>query len=122
VGTYVADPRPARRIRDPEAVRAFIVSARCCECCGQVGRLSAHHVLPRARGGDDVSANLIALLGDGVGGCHGKFHEGEVIARQRIGYAILVRPDVLNYLRGKLGTEGAAEFLQRSYLLGLSGA
>lgn len=49
------------------------------DCPGQLPPLdwSAHHVLPREKGGPDELANLIAVWcpgGLGLNGCHGRIH------------------------------------------------
>jgi hypothetical protein len=105
----VADPRPAKRIKDPGLVRNFSQRASSCAVCG-TGRgagLSAHHVLPRGRGGDDVTAT----------GCHGDVEHYRGDARKTLGlHLVESRPDVLEYLGAKLGTTPAlVEFLDRSY-------
>jgi hypothetical protein len=115
----VADPRPAKRIKDPGLVRNFSQRASSCAVCG-TGRgagLSAHHVLPRGRGGDDVTANLVALCGSGTTGCHGDVEHYRGDARKTLGlHLVESRPDVLEYLGAKLGTTPAlVEFLDRSY-------
>lgn len=114
----ITDPKPARRIRDPRTVALFSQRASACAVCGvgRSARLSAHHIYPRGRGGDDVTANLVALCGDGVMGCHGDVEAYRGDARARLGrHLALMRPDTLEYLDAKLGAVAARDFLVREY-------
>jgi hypothetical protein len=115
----VADPKPAKRIKDNRLVANFSMRASSCAVCG-AGRnvgLSAHHILPKGRGGDDVTANLVALCGDGTRGCHGDVEAYRGEARAILGRHLLdMRPDVLTYLDEKLGGSGRmGAFLERHY-------
>lgn len=107
-----ADPKPAKRIRDPRLVANFSARASCCCVCGE-GRhagLHGHHVLLRSRGGDDVTANLVALCAV----CHRLLHDGDAETRFALGKHIaLARPDVVDYLSSKLGT--GRDFMWREY-------
>ena len=113
------DPKPAKRIKDPALVRNFSIRAAECCICGASradGRISAHHVYPRSQGGDDVVANLVALCGDGVSGCHGDVEHHRNEARARLAdHLCRKRPDVLAYLDDKLGVRPALDFLVRRY-------
>jgi hypothetical protein len=62
-------------------------------------------------------ANLVALCGTGNTGCHGDVEEYRGDARKRLGLHLVERrPDVLEYLSGKLGGHVAlVEFLSCSY-------
>ena len=104
------DLKLAKRIRDTRLVANFSVRASSCAVCG-AGRsagLPAHHVLPRGRGGDDVTANLVALCGSGTTGCHGDVEEYRGEARRLLGLHLAERrPDTLEYLSEKLRHHGA---------------
>jgi len=41
-----------------------------CSCCGAEGPTHAHHILPKALGGDDRPSNLVDVCPD----CHWKIH------------------------------------------------
>lgn len=87
-----------------------------CVLCLNPGSL--HHVLPRGQGGDDVASNLVGLCGSGTTGEHGLLEAGDVGTRLRLGqYLKRSRPDTLLYLQGKLGEEGAKEWLHRRLML-----
>lgn len=116
------DPKPSqRRIVDPKAVLRAKVKHPHCAACGTYGG-DAHHVLSRARGGDDVEANIVVLCGSGASGDHGAFHGNPHVVdgvrrdaawvKHRVGAHIAEwRPDVLAYLAEKLGQEQADRFL-----------
>ncbi len=68
-GSKCADCRRASPYQRPEwrALADFVVKRDgSCRRCGSSYYLSAHHVIPRAEGGADHPANLIALCG----ACH----------------------------------------------------
>lgn len=102
------NPKPAKRIRDPQAVSRFLLYSRWCEACGNPSD-HAHHVLFRSHGGDDVPANLLALCHR----CHRGFHDGSTLDRHAVGMAVRRRTDILDYLEEK--AHGA--FLDRVYPL-----
>jgi 5-methylcytosine-specific restriction endonuclease McrA len=109
------DAKPAKRIRDRTLVANFAARASSCAVCGQ-GRsgavLDPHHVYPKGRGGDDVTANLVALCRT----CHDDVELYRGDARQKLGLHLMEkRPDVLWYLTGKLGSGQSREFMRRSY-------
>jgi 5-methylcytosine-specific restriction endonuclease McrA len=89
-----------------------------CALCGDTGKLSIHHILPRSQGGDDVKENLIALCGDGVSGDHGDVEHRRGDARRALGLLILSeRKDTLGYLAEKFGTQDRAlAWLERNLL------
>lgn len=77
-----ADPKPRKRIVDPEAGKAKAEAEGRCRVCKLRSRpqwlgasaftgLSRHHLVRRSQGGDDVDANMIPLCGGGTTGCHG---------------------------------------------------
>lgn len=103
------------RYVDPAAMRACVLRWRACACCGDASA-TAHHVLKRSAGGDDVAANLIAVCGDGTTGCHGLLEAENVRARTQAGAHIRNdRPDTLAYLQGRLGPVQADDYLDRRY-------
>jgi len=71
------DPRPPRRIVDPEAGKAKVAAEGECRLCGHVpsghplDSLNRMHVIPKGQGGDDVEDNIIPGCGSGTTGCHG---------------------------------------------------
>jgi 5-methylcytosine-specific restriction endonuclease McrA len=80
--TYAPDPRPAKRIVDTSVKKAL--SAWCCRLCGDPNT-TAHHLVPRSLGGDDVVSNLVLLCGSGTTGCHGlvEAHDPQALAQLR---------------------------------------
>lgn len=104
----MADPKPARRIRDPQLLRTLHIRWRHCALCGERGPLSLHHVHKHPR--DDVEANLVMLCGSGTTGCHGNIEHAEPGTCAGLERHIRVhRPDVCEYLRHKLGSAIAAD-------------
>lgn len=115
-----ADPKPPPRWIDPEVFGTFHARSRDCLTCGYY-RASAHHLVRRSQGGDDVMENLIPLCGS----CHGALHDGNSYhaygtthtpegVRNRIGAFLTSEAgsDHLNYVKRKLG-DGAGAFLER---------
>ena len=105
-----ADPRPPKRIRDPEVLARLHRQWRSCAICGDsTSRLSLHHIYPKGQGGDDVEGCLVMLCGSGTTGCHGEVeaHLPGASRALRI-YIDLSRHDVIEYLDGKLGGLDAA--------------
>lgn len=108
----VADPKPAKRVRDKDVFREFHEAKPRCVCCGEGFRVQAHHLLSRAQGGDDVAANLVALCWL----CHGALHGQNDRAVTRALARYLRSADGLEarwYLTGKLGVEGSLAFQDR---------
>lgn len=107
------DPKPLRRVRVASGSReALEVYAKVhhrgsrCRLCSSP-RVTAHHLVPRSRGGDDVRDNLIPLCHS----CHEEFEHG----RQRPLFAAQIRaalePGEVAYIIKRAG-EG---FLERYY-------
>ena len=72
-----------------------------CLVCGELAG-SAHHVIKRGRGGDDVQENLVPLCGDGTRGCHGLIEANDPGTKKLLGEAIMKRrPDVIDYVKRK---------------------
>jgi 5-methylcytosine-specific restriction endonuclease McrA len=108
------DAKPRKRIKDPALLRTFSLRMGSCSVCGEsrAAGLQAHHVLLRSRGGDDVTANLVALCGPD----HTAVHDGHRETRHLLGqHIVLLRPDVLEYLKEKLGGPGAQQFILNEY-------
>jgi hypothetical protein len=119
---YQPDPKPEPRVRDKNVLRRFheLSAGDDCIGCGHGRGLQAHHILSRARGGDDVLPNLVALCG----GCHAAYHGRPYRAygvridsgfvRSAIGRYIRsgAGDDAWAYLERKLGTEPAEAFLE----------
>lgn len=100
------NPKPAKRIKDPELLRRLHLAWQECALCHGTayseGRLSLHHIHKHPR--DDVQANLVMLCGDGVRGCHGKITAEDPATKLRLGaYITLYRFDTMEYLAEKLG-------------------
>jgi 5-methylcytosine-specific restriction endonuclease McrA len=77
--------RRTRRARQQlQAFRAAVLAAagHRCERCGAGGRLDAHHLLPRSRGGAHHASNGAALC-SGTNGCHALVHRHEAADWQR---------------------------------------
>lgn len=114
-----SDPRPRKRIRDPELLKRLHLQGGVCvladATCERM--LSLHHILKHPR--DDVAANLVFLCGSGTTGHHGKIEAHHVESKRRLGsYIALNRFDTMDYLAEKLGGEEAvAEWAyQNGYL------
>lgn len=114
------DPKPAKRIRDAGAARAFRMAGgdECC-CCGVTSPLNVHHLVLRSRGGDDTEGNFVLLCGSGTTGCHGRFHSGDQLVRRAIGLAL--KPVHIGYVHAKFGEASGNEFLLREYSLETKG-
>jgi len=67
----VIDPKPAKRIVDPDAGRAKVALQGRCRACGRGGPLNRAHLVPKGQRGDDVDENIVPLCGSGSTGCHG---------------------------------------------------
>ena len=115
-----ADFKKPPRYIDPEALRQFHAIGHDCLTCGYY-RCSAHHLIKRSQGGDDVQENLIPLCT----ACHVVLHDGGKVTvfgvtftqqgvRNRIGQFLTSEAgeDHLDYVKTKLGV-GAAAFLER---------
>ena len=111
-----ADPKPPRRIDDPDTLARLHRRWNECVLCGKArgqGRLSLHHIHKHPR--DDVVANLVMLCGNGTTGCHGWIEAGHEATRKLLGrYIARRRLDTLDYLSAKLGDEQAREWLRRN--------
>ena len=64
------DPRPAKRVKNPKAMKQVHEQGCFCVLCGEKGTI--HHLVPRSQGGGDEIDNLVCLDGSGTTGCHGK--------------------------------------------------
>jgi len=54
-----------------ERIREEKINGRSCRVCVAFLAATAHHLVPRSLGGDDVEDNLVGLCGSGTTGCHG---------------------------------------------------
>ena len=119
-----ADPKPPRRIVDPDTLRKFVQLGQRCLVCGQKNAVDAHHVLRRSKGGDDLFENLVPLCRR----CHGAYHGNQYIND----WGIIVNAGVVRfktarwletddgretraYLVGKLGKAAADVYLKREF-------
>lgn len=136
-------PRKARRIVNRAAVRQSGLVNRECAACGKPAA-NSHHVIPRGgpHFGDDVPGNLLGLCGSGTMGCHGAHHGNPYVVHiapdarsmtqfvpfderrdaawvnRRIGSHIRIsRPDVIEYVLGKLGDIPGREYLRTHYMI-----
>lgn len=115
-GNIMPDWKPRKRIKDPKVMRDMHAAGVQCVLCAKRGSL--HHVLPRSRGGDDVYENLIGLCGSGTTGHHGLVEAYDLDTRNDIGSWLLSeRPDIIDYVKRRLGDEEGAAWLERKYLL-----
>jgi hypothetical protein len=116
------DPKPPRRVRDPELLRTLHLLWRgdCVlatddddEC--EFLHFSLHHIHKHPR--DDVEANLVMLCGSGTTGHHGRVeaHDYEACSRLAV-YLIKQRLDTIQYLGEKLGGVNAVREWFRSQL------
>lgn len=117
------DPKPPRRIKDPQAGAEKTRREARCRICGAPGvyytdanphgmtKLTRHHLVPRSQRGDDVDDNLVPLCGDGTTGCHSDIEEYRYGARVAL-RAHLFAPEV-DYVVAKRGRE----WLEKSYPL-----
>lgn len=103
-----------RRVRDADLLALVHYEATECALTGATGTLEAHHIYPRAQGGDDVRANIIMLERE----VHRRITVNDQVARRLLGeHLIEKRSDFLDYLSGKLGAEQAQAWLERRYLV-----
>lgn len=67
-----ADPKPPRRIRDPELLKRFRLehAGEPCDSCELRPGIHVHHRKLRSQGGSDVESNLRWLCGF----CHDTAH------------------------------------------------
>lgn len=112
------DPKPAKRIKDPSVAKELHLRGVICVLCGNWGSL--HHIYPRGQGGDDVTANLVGLCGDGVSGHHGLIEGGDVVTRMALGeYISDHRADTVFYVQQKLGEEEGREWMRQKFYMPL---
>lgn len=103
--SYAPDPKPSRRskLEKPDynqLVARMLARFRKCQLCGKRRSESAHHVVPRGQGGDDIEENLAMLCGSGTTGCHGEVEEKRE-ARKRL--RAKLRPEVVSYAIARKG-------------------
>ena len=98
------------------SARALRLLGADCAVCGKPAT-NEHHILYGRQYGArlDVAANRMALCGSGTTGCHGAYHLGVYAARVGIGRALEQRPDVVAFVKLRLGDEAGADYLRRRY-------
>lgn len=96
------DPKPAKRVRDPQLLRRLHLEWRECvladETCER--QRSLHHVSKHPR--DDLRENLVMVCGSGTTGHHGKLEEHDM--GTEIALAVYIagnRPDMQAYLTAR---------------------
>lgn len=99
------DPKRAARIKlPPRDYRLLLRRMReafpVCELCEERASETAHHVVPRGQGGDDLDVNLAMLCGDGTRGCHGRVEES---AHYRSKLRAKLRPETVAYAIARMG-------------------
>jgi 5-methylcytosine-specific restriction endonuclease McrA len=88
------DPKPRKRILNPNAGVGKVRQERACRACGRrLFFLERHHLVKRSQGGDDVDANLVPLCGYG---CHGKVEAKDRETLVKLRKAL--RPDEVDYI------------------------
>lgn len=111
------DPKPARRIVDPKATTKALALHPWSIASGVLAH-TGHHVLGKGQRGDDVVENIVGLTGSGTTGEHGRVHAADPVVLRLVGEGIRDdRPDVIAYLRWKLGDVAAVEYLRSKYLV-----
>lgn len=106
------DFRPSKAKKDKGLMSSMHKKGLRCEITGKTPA-SLHHVYPRGQGGDDVPENLVALEGSGTTGMHGKIENQDPEARRLLGEHLMnERPDVIFYVKDKLGETQGAEWLK----------
>ena len=107
------DWKPASRKVRKGATKRARERQPICVICGDHAE-STHHVYPRGQGGDDVPHNFVSTCGHGTAGCHGLLESEDEDTRRALGVHITKsRPDVILYLRTKLGVDQGNEWLRR---------
>lgn len=114
--------KPPKRVVDRDAFRRHHSRDHDCWSCGY-GRTQAHHILSRARGGDDCEHNLAPLCRT----CHSAYHGNPGRAYgKRIDHAFVASQigrvlghesgdDYRGYILRKLGAEAGWAFMEREF-------
>lgn len=114
-------PKKERRKVDKQATKRAVLKHRSCFCGGTIkgcdGKAATgHHVLSKGSPhfGDDVVENIVGASGSGTSGCHGLIENEDMTARRKLGeHLILDRPDVIFYVKEKLGDVAGDDWLAR---------
>jgi hypothetical protein len=145
--SLTTDFKDPPRVKDPTATRRALLRYPECLACGERASNGHHVLpVGRGSTGDDVIENIIGLCGTGTMRCHGAYHgnpymapvgpfrgersglissysrdlerrDREWVAR-RIGERLTIeRPDVADYVLGKLGRDPGLAYLERNYYL-----
>jgi hypothetical protein len=117
-------PRPARRVRDPELLRRLHLEWRSCALAVYLNHheeaLSLHHVSKHPR--DDVRGNLVMLCGHGTAGCHGLIEAGDDEVRYQLGrHVIAERRDIIQYVQKAKGSRAGNDWLARNLFINFNG-
>ena len=97
------DPKPSKRIIDPEAGLRKLSLDQTCRGCGKRAT-DGHHILLRSQRGDDVEDNIMPLCHI----CHIAYHDG---GRKDFRLTTAER----GYLLAKLGSEAGNDYIARRY-------
>jgi hypothetical protein len=130
VDVLFPDPKPRKRIIDPDARVRKLARDRYCRSCGRRAT-NCHHLIGKGQSGDDLAENLIPLCGSGSDGCHGALHGNPWVTADGMRFdAHLVRqqigghlwPDEILYCIQRLGSyEAAREYLREQYHVEITG-
>lgn len=109
-----ADPKNARRVRDPDALRRKLLAERECRIddCGRQAT-DPHHIVYKSLQGEDAEDNIVGLCREH----HSVIHDGNGPAYWEARYAIgeaLTDNEIL-YALIRLGDAQGSEFLSRAY-------
>ena len=104
-GEVVIDPKPEKRIRDPEASRRKLLEDPHCRICGRAAS-DGHHIVLRSKSGDDVPENVLPL-------CHQHHMEYHAGVEPRLKLTL----EEFQYVIRKLGREAGLAYMQKRRLV-----
>lgn len=104
-----SDPRPSKRVKNKDAMKS--IHAKGCFCvlnCGNKGE--SHHIIFKSQGGDDNESNLCCICPDHHRLIHAENQPTLVLLGEHL---LFERPDVIAYVKKKLGPSGGDEWLRK---------
>lgn len=101
-----ADPKPAKRVLDLEALKRKLDSDPRCRMCANERATDPHHVVLKSQGGDDVEDNIVPLGRE----CHRRYHAGR-------GWIPLTKSETSYLVTKKRSVESAAAYCTRRRLV-----